>query len=65
MRGKNSAQPRIREGPNSEVQNHEFGTFNLQNSSVSVHNVHFMAYAPLISLIMDNLGLRLRSGQEL
>ena len=26
--------------------NREFGTFSLQSSSVSVHNVHFMVYTP-------------------
>ena len=39
---------RIRERLNSEVQNRELGTFSLENSSVSVHGLHFMVCAPLI-----------------
>ena len=39
--------PWIREGLNSES-----GIFNLPNSSVSVHNVHFMVYAPLIPVAL-------------
>ena len=38
--------PRIREGLNLEL-----GTFNLRDSSVSVHNVHFMVYVPLILVV--------------
>ena len=37
--------PWIREGRLPWSANREIGTFNLQNSSVSVHSLHFMVYA--------------------
>ena len=48
-RGKKGAQTsRIREGRSPWSANRELGTFNLENSSVSVHSLHFnMVCAPL------------------
>ena len=47
IRGKNRAQTVNSGGAKPWSANRELGTLSLQNSSVSVHNVRFMVYAPL------------------
>ena len=48
LEAKRAHKPWIWEGRLPWSANRELGTFSLQNSSVSVHNVHFMVCAPLM-----------------
>ena len=47
LEAKKAHKPWIREGRSPWSANRELGTFHLQNSSVSVHSLHFMVCAPL------------------
>ena len=47
LEAKKAQKPRIGEGRLPWSANREFVIFGLQKSNVSVHNVHFMVYAPL------------------
>ena len=54
IRGKKGAQTVNKRGAKTWSANREFGTFNLENSSVSVHSLHFMVCAPLRSPISSD-----------
>ena len=47
LEGKKAHKPWTREGRSPWSANRELGTFHLENSSVSVHSLHFMVCAPL------------------